>query len=139
VRTTTVNPLSDPPNLNDAPTIVSGLTDFVAACAVDERPKMTDAELFGALAFNLLTPAAVRLAIMGRSIDNRNFFSALSERDRGRVLAITGDADEIFRADVLNKLWRACGIESRLSPGDGHMPMSRNADYFNSVLLQLAS
>lgn len=95
--TTTVHPASG--HVNTHAEIAAGLSAFVELCYQDDlgRAAATAAQVQGATGFNLFTPAAVRLAIIGRAFDYRGTLAALNAAEKARVRVLVPQGDKVLQ------------------------------------------
>lgn len=138
IATTTVNPFSGHVNTNAE--IAAGLSGFVELCYQDQagRSAPSAAQVQGVTGFNLFTPAAVRLAIIGRAFDYRTTLAGLSAADKARVRVIVPLSDQVLQPVNTGKYWANAGLAVETVAGEGHLYHYRNAADFTSRLVALA-
>jgi hypothetical protein len=88
--------------------------------------------------FNLFTPAAVRLDIIGRAFDYRTTLASLSAADKARIRVIAPQGDQVLQPTNTNRYWSATGLALDAVAGEGHLYHYRNAADFNARLAAFA-
>lgn len=138
VQTTPVNPFTA--HVNTHAEIAAGLAGFVELCFGDAlgRAAPDAAQVQGTTGFNLFTPAAVRLAIIGRAFDYRATLAALGAADRARLRAIVPLGDQVLQPDNTRAYWAGSGLAVDAIAGEGHLYHLRHAADFNTRLGLLA-
>ena len=138
VATTTVNPLSG--HINTHAEIASGLCGFVQVCYTDttQRAVPTAAKIQGATGFNLFTPAAARLAILGRAYDYRASLAALSDTDKARIRVVVPLGDNVLQPTYTRSQWDRSGLEVDVVANEGHLYHDANPAAFQARLIALA-
>jgi non-heme chloroperoxidase len=134
LKTTPLNPYTGEHNSHAE--IAAGLTGFVELCYQDELSRTAPgaAHVQGVTGFNLFTPAAVRLAIMGRVFDYRSMLAALSAADKARIRIVSPQGDKVLQPTHIDHYWSATGLTLDTVAGEGHLFHYRNAKEFNSRL-----
>ena len=138
LATTTLNPFSGHVNTNAE--IAAGLSGFVELCLQDDlaRPEPGAAQVQGVTGFNLFTPAAVRLAIIGRVFDYRATLAALSATDKARLRVIVPLGDKVLQPTNTSAYWASTGLATDTVAGEGHLYHYRAAADFSTRLASLA-
>lgn len=138
LSTTTVNPFTG--HVNTHAEIAAGLTGFVELCYQDDlgRAAPGAAQVQGVTGFNLFTPAAVRLGIIGRAFDYRATLAALSASEKARVRVIVPLGDQVLQPANTRVYWGSTGLVVDAIAGEGHLYHDRNAADFASRLALLA-
>ena len=134
LKTTPINPYTG--ELNSHTDIAAGLTGFVELCYQDElsRAAPGEAQVQGVTGFNLFTPAAVRLAIIGRVFDHRPTLAALSAGDKARIRIVSPQGDKVLQAARIDHYWQETGLALDAVAGEGHLFHCRNAQTFNTMV-----
>ena len=96
------------------------------------------AQVQGVTGFNLFTPAAVRLGIIGRAFDYRTALAALSAPDKARVRVIVPLGDKVLQPVNTRAYWAGTGLTVDAIAGEGHLYHCRNAADFAGRLALLA-
>ena len=138
LATTTLNPFTSHVNTNAE--IAAGLSGFVELCYQDDlgRAAPSAAQVQGVTGFNLFTPAAVRLDIVGRAFDYRGMLAALSASDKARIRVISPQGDKVLQPGNIGAYWRSTGLVNDSIAGEGHLYHYRNASDFNARIAALA-
>ena len=138
LATTTLNPFSG--HVNTHAEIAAGLSGFVELCCQDDlaRAEPSAAQVQGVTGFNLFTPAAVRLDIIGRAFDYRATLAALSAADKARMRVIVPLGDKVLQPTNTRTYWASTGLTVDTIAGEGHLYHDRNAADFTSRLALLA-
>lgn len=138
LTTTSVNPYTSHVNTNAE--VAAGLSGFVELCYQDGlgRAAPSSAQVQGVTGFNLFTPPAVRLDIIGRAFDYRATLAALSSQDKARVRIIVPLADQVLQPANTRNYWASTGLAVDTVTGEGHLYHDRNAVDFNNRLASLA-
>ena len=136
--TTTLNPFTA--HVNTHAEIAAGLSGFVELCYQDDlsRSAPSAAQVQGVTGFNLFTPAAVRLDIIGRAFDYRATLARLSATDKARIRVMSPQGDKVLQPAHTNVYWNATGLALDAVAGEGHLYHYRNAADFNARLAALA-
>ena len=136
--TTTLNPFTA--HVNTHAEIAAGLSGFVELCYQDDmaRAAPSAAQVQGVTGFNLFTPAAVRLDIIGRAFDYRATLAALSAADKARIRVMSPQGDQVLQPLNTNQYWSATGLAVDAVAGEGHLFHDRNAAGFNARLAAFA-
>ena len=134
LKTTPLNPYTG--ELNSHADIAAGLTGFVELCHQDElsRAAPGEAQVQGVTGFNLFTPAAVRLAIIGRVFDQRPTLAGLSTSDKARIRVVSPQGDKVLQTARIDHYWRETGLALDAVAGEGHLFHRRNAKTFNALV-----
>jgi non-heme chloroperoxidase len=134
LKTTPFNPYTG--ELNSHADIAAGLTGFVELCYQDElsRTAPDAAQVQGVTGFNLFTPAAMRLAIIGRVFDHRPMLAVLSASDKARIRIVSPQGDKVLQPTRIDQYWSETGLALDTVDGEGHLFHYRNAAEFNSRL-----
>lgn len=138
LKTTPLNPYTG--ERNSHADIAAGLTGFVELCYQDELSHTAPgaAQVQGVTGFNLFTPAAVRLAIIGRVFDHRPTLAALSASDKARIRIVSPQGDKVLQAARIDHYWRETGLTLDAVAGEGHLFHCRHAETFNARLASWA-
>jgi non-heme chloroperoxidase len=138
LATTPVNPFSG--HVNTHAEIAAGLSGFVELCYQDDLggAAPSAAQVQGATGFNLYTPAATRLDIIGRAFDYRATLAGLSAADKARVRVIVPLGDKVLQPTNTRTYWASTGLTVDTIAGEGHLYHYRNAADFASRLALLA-
>lgn len=141
VGTTTVNPFNG--HVNTHSEIAAGLSGFVELCYQDDTGRAAPgaAPVQGSTGFNLFTPAAVRLDIIGRAFDYRATLAALNASQKARLRAIVPLGDKVLQPANTSAYWAGAGLTvdpADAVAGEGHLYHLRNAADFNARLIALA-
>lgn len=120
--------------------IAAGLGGFVELCHQDDlgRAAASAAQVQGTTGFNLFTPPAVRLAIIGRAFDYRATLAALGAADKARVRVLVPQGDKVLQPAHTQVYWGATGLAVDSIAGEGHLYHVRNAGDFAARLAVLA-
>jgi non-heme chloroperoxidase len=137
--TTPVNPYTG--HINTHAEVAAGLSGFVELCYQDGlgRAAPSAAQVQGVTGFNLFTPPAVRLDIIGRAFDYRATVSAMSASDKARVRVIVPLGDQVLQPKNTLKYWSSTGLAIDSIAGEGHLYHFRNASDFSSRLVALSA
>jgi hypothetical protein len=138
LATTPVNPFTA--HVNTHAEVAAGLSGFVELCYQDGlgRAAPSAAQVQGVTGFNLFTPAAVRLDIIGRAFDYRATLAAMSASDKARVRVIVPLGDQVLQPANTSTYWASTGLAVDAIAGEGHLYHYRNAADFASRLTALA-
>jgi len=138
LATTTLNPFSGHVNTNVE--VAAGLAGFVELCHQDDlgRADPTAAQVQGVAGFNLFTPSAVRLDIIGRAFDYRATLAALSAAEKARMRVIVPLGDKVLQPANTSTYWASTGLATDTIAGEGHLYHYRAAADFASRLTALA-
>jgi len=138
LATTPVNPFTG--RVNTHGEVAAGLSGFVELCYQDElgRAAPSAAQVQGVTGFNLFTPAAVRLDIIGRAFDYRATLAAMSAPDKARVRVIVPLGDQVLQPANTRAYWASTGLAVDTVAGEGHLYHFRNAADFAGRLALLA-
>jgi len=138
LATTTVNPFSG--HVNTHAEIAAGLSGFVELCYQDDlaRADPSAAQVQGVTGFNLFTPAAVRLDIIGRAFDYRATLAALSAADKAHMRVIVPLGDKVLQPTNTRTYWASTGLAVDTIAGEGHLYHHRNVADFTGRLALLA-
>ena len=138
LATTPVNPFTG--HVNTHAEVAAGLSGFVELCYQDDlgRTAPSAAQVQGVTGFNLYTPAAVRLDIIGRAYDYRATLVALSASDKARVRVIVPLGDHVLQPTNTLAYWTSTGLTIDTIAGEGHLYHYRNSADFAGRLAQLA-
>ena len=138
LSTTTLNPFSG--HVNTHAEIAAGLTGFVELCYQDDlgRTDPGAAQVQGVTGFNLFTPAAVRLDIIGRAFDYRATLAALSAAEKARVRVLVPLGDKVLQPTNTSAYWASTGLTVDTIVGEGHLYHYRAAADFAGRLALLA-
>ena len=138
LATTSVNPFTA--HVNTHAEIAAGLTGFVELCHQDDlgRAAPGAAQVQGVTGFNLFTPAAVRLCIIGRAFDYRATLAAMSAPEKARVRVIVPLGDKVLQPANTRVYWTSTGLAFDTLAGEGHLYHCRNATDFAGRLALLA-
>jgi non-heme chloroperoxidase len=136
--TTLVNPFTG--HVNTHAEIAAGLSAFVELCYQDDlqRAEPGAAQVQGVTGFSLFTPAAARLAIIGRAFDYRATLAAMSAADKARVRVIVPLGDKVLQPDNTRAYWASTGLAVDTVAGEGHLYHYRNAADFAGRLGSIA-
>lgn len=136
--TTPVNVMNG--HVNTHAEIAAGLAGFVELCHADDlgRAEPGAAEVQGMTAFNLFTPPAVRLHIIGRSFDHRAALAALPAAEKARLHVIVPQGDRVLQPARLQVYWESTGLAVDAVAGEGHLYHHRNGADFAGRLRALA-
>jgi len=136
--TTPVNPFTGEANTHGG--IAAGLSAFVELCHQDGlgRAAPSAAQVQGATGFNLFTPAAVRLHIIGRGFDYRPMLAALGAADKARIRVVAPQGDQVLQPQRIQAYWAATGLAVDSIAGEGHLYHLRNPADFAGRLAALA-
>jgi non-heme chloroperoxidase len=88
--------------------------------------------------FNLFTPAAVRLDIIGRAFDYRTTLATLSAADKARIRVIVPLGDKVLQPANTRAYWASTGLTVDTIAGEGHLYHDRAAADFAGRLALLA-
>jgi len=138
LATTPLNPFTG--HVNTHAEVAAGLSGFVELCYQDDlsRAAPTAAQVQGVTGFNLFTPAAVRLDIIGRAFDYRATLAAFSATDKARIRVISPQGDKVLQPVNTQAYWAATGLTLDAVASEGHLYHDRNAADFNLRLAALA-
>ena len=138
LSTTTVNPFTG--HVNTAAEVAAGLSSFVELCFQDDhgRTDPSAAQLQGTTGFNLFTPPAVRLDIIGRAFDYRAALYALTATQKARIRVLVPTGDKVLQPANTSVYWASTGLAIDTLAGEGHLYHQRNASDFASRLAQVA-
>lgn len=138
VATTPVNPFSG--HVNTHAEVAAGLSGFVELCHQDDlgRAEPDAAQIQGVTGFNLFTPAAVRLAIIGRAFDYRATLAGLSAAEKARLRVIVPLGDKVLQPANTSAYWASTGLVVDAIAGEGHLYHQRNAADFASRVAAFA-
>lgn len=137
VTTTPVNPFTS--HVNTHAEIAAGLSGFVELCYRDDlgRAEPSAAQVQGVTGFNLFTPAAARLGIIGRAFDYRATLAALGAAEKARVRVLVPQGDKVLQPANTQAYWAATGLAVDAIAGEGHLYHYRNTADFATRLAAL--
>lgn len=138
ITTTPINPATGQANSHAG--IATGLAAFVELCYQDDvgRSAPGAARVQAGTGFNLFTPAAVRLAIIGRAFDYRPALRALNAADKARLRVIVPMGDKVLQPAATLAYWNSTGLAVDTLAGEGHLYHDRNTVAFSKQLAMLA-
>ena len=138
LATTPLNPFTG--HVNTHAEVAAGLSGFVELCYQDELEPVGPgaAQVQGVTGFNLFTPAAVRLAIIGRAFDYRATLAGLSAAEKARVRVIVPLGDKVLQPQNTRAYWASTGLTVDTIAGAGHLHHDRDAAAFAGRLALLA-
>ena len=119
--------------------ISAGLMAFAALLFDDQGPIAPSFDqMMLTTAMSLLTPPAVRGAIMGRAFDHRGFLANLNDASRARITVLLPQLDAELQVDNLHAQWVATGVTATRVPGEGHMFHQRNSAALSQLIAEVA-
>jgi hypothetical protein len=85
----------------------------------------------------LTQPDAIRVALAS-PFDHRDFFAALPEADRKRMLALVCEEDQLFDADALLATWSQANVKTKVIAKQPHAWPLTDPTMFASAVLSNA-
>lgn len=137
LRTTPVDPMVTPPRVNTSADVARGLTDFVAACFADDTADgdASPSDVEAVVGYNLATAPDVRMSLIGRTFDYRNFLESLEPSAQRSILVATPLGDKVLQPLNVRSLWPAGDIVHQSIDREGHLHFWRNPEGFREQLL----
>jgi hypothetical protein len=89
--------------------------------------------------FNLLTTPSVRMSVIGRVFDYRDFLARLPRSSREKITVITPMGDKILQPANTSAYWPASNITHIPVDNEGHLYFWRNPDDFRRILLSVVA
>jgi non-heme chloroperoxidase len=141
MRTTPADHSAAPPRTNETADVLYGLTEYIRTCFADDtgRPHPTDQEVAAMTSFNLLTAPGVRMSVIGRAFDYRDFLARLPRSSQKKITVITPMGDKILQPANTSAHWPASNIAHIPVDNEGHLYFWRNPDDFRRILLSVVA
>ena len=136
MRTTPADFSRTPPRKNEPDDIAQGLHAYLEACLDDGtgQPMPTASEVAAMASFNLLVDPSVRLSVMARAFDYRDFLASLPPSTLEKITAVTPLADRVLQSARTRTLWPS-GLTQVLFERQGHLCFWRSPDDLRRILL----